>query len=122
MQIRLVALELARAYLTEGYAGTVVRVDVGGNLEDEASELCLVGAHHALLCLGRTWRWGYLYEAVEELLHTEVVEGRTEEYRCHLGSAVCLDVKLWIYAADEFEVVTQLLCIVSAHLFVEGVR
>ena len=42
MEIRLVADELARAYLAECDARAVVGVDVGCYLEDEACELRLV--------------------------------------------------------------------------------
>ena len=72
--VRLIAHKLARADLAEGDAGTVVRVDIGGNLEDETCELRLLWLHLALLCLGWLWRWGNLHEAIQKLLHTEVVQ------------------------------------------------
>ena len=97
----------------------MVGVDVGSNLEDEARELRLFGVYHAFLCLCGAWRRSYLDEAVEQLLHTEVVESRTKEYWCHLCRAVCLYVELRIYAVDEFKVVAQLLRILLANLCVE---
>ena len=97
----------------------MVGVDVGCNLEDEARELRLFRVYHALLGLCGAWRRSYLDEAVEQLLHTEVVESRTEEYRCHLSRAVCLYVELRVYAVDEFEVVAQLLRILLADLCIK---
>ena len=107
--IRLVAKELTGTYLAEGDARTVVRVDVCRDLEDEPRELRLIGLHDALFSL----RWlrvgSNLNEAVEELLYTEVVEGRTEEYGCNLCFAVVLDIERWVHAVDEFEVIAQML-------------
>ena len=42
MQIGLVALELTTADLTEGDTRTVVRIDIGSNLEDKARKLLLL--------------------------------------------------------------------------------
>lgn len=74
MIIRLVTEELTGADLAESDTRTVVRIDVGCDLEDEACELRLVGLHHSLFGFRRLWVRCYLYEAVEKLLHTEVVE------------------------------------------------
>ena len=119
MQVGLVALELAAAHLAEGYARAVVGVDVGGNLEDEARELGLVGLHVTLLGLGGLRRRGYLDKAVQQFLHTEVVECRTEEDGSHLGRAVRLHLEVGIDAADQLQVLTQLLGILLAHSLVQ---
>lgn len=52
MEIRSVADELARAYLTEGDTGAVVGVDVGRDLEDEAGELLFLRVNVTLFGLG----------------------------------------------------------------------
>ena len=102
-----VARELARTYLAEGDTRTVVGVDVGRNLEDEAGELGLVGLHVALLGLDGTGAGGYLDEAIQKLLDTEVVQRRTEEHGSHLGLEVVVDIELGIDALDEFQLATQ---------------
>ena len=107
MQIWLVALELTAAHLAEGDTGTVVGVDIRGDLEDEARELLLLGFHLALFSLRRTRRRGYLHETVQKLLHTEVIEGRAKEHGGHLCRAIGLHIKLRIHAIDEFEVLTE---------------
>ena len=117
--IWLVAHKLARANLAEGNARTVVRVDVGGNLEDEACKLRLLRLHHSLLCLGRLWRRGNLHEAVQELLHTEVVQSRTEEHRSHLGGAIGLHLELWVHAVHQLQLLSQLVGLSLAHTLVE---
>ena len=119
MQIRLVALKLAAAHLAEGDARAVVGVDVGGYLKDESRELGLVRIHHSLLSLGGARAWSYLHEAVEQFLHTEVVERRTEEHRCHLGIAVFIYVELRIYAIHEFQVLAQFGGIRLSHCLIE---
>ena len=73
MGIGLVALELARTDLAEGDTRTVVGVDVGCNLEDEACEFGLGGLDHTFFGHGGARAWCYLYKAVEQLLYTEVV-------------------------------------------------
>ena len=74
VQVGGIAHKLTRTYLTEGYARAVVGVDISGNLEDEAGEL-LFGRHHlALYSSCGAWAGSNLYEAVEQLLHTEVIE------------------------------------------------
>ena len=119
MQIWLVALKLAAAHLAEGDARTVVGVDIGCYLEDKASELRFVGLHHALLGLGGSRTRCYLHEAVEQLLHTEVVECRTEEHGGNLGTAIFIHIKLRIHSIHEFQVLAQFGGIRLTHGLVE---
>ena len=69
-----ITLEATGADLDEGDTATVVGIHVRMDLEDKASEGGFVGRYFTFLCLDGTGRWGDLYEAVEELLHPEVVE------------------------------------------------
>ena len=85
MQIGLIAHKLARAYLAEGDARTVVGVDVGCDFEDESRELGLFRTDDAFFCLCGLGAWRNLYKAVEQFLNTEVVECRAKEHRCHLS-------------------------------------
>ena len=117
MEIRLVADELARAYLAECDARAVVGVDVGCYLEYEACELRLVRADLTFLSLCRTRRRCYLHKAVEQFLHAEIVERRAEEDGGNLCRTVGLYVKLGIYARNKFKVVTQSCGICLAHPF-----
>ena len=55
------------------------------DLEDKASEGRFVGRYLTLLGLDRAGRWSDLYEAVEELLHPEVVECRAKEYGSNIA-------------------------------------
>ena len=75
MQIRLVALELTRTNLTERDTGTVVRVDVGSDLEDETRKLRLLRVHITFLSLRRTRTGSNLHKAVQQLLNTKVIQG-----------------------------------------------
>ena len=61
----------------------------------------------------------YLHEAVEQLLHTEVVERRPEEHGCNLGTAIFIHVKLRIHSIHEFQVFAQFVGIGLAHCLVE---
>ena len=100
----------------------MVGVDVGCYLEDEAGKLRLFGLYGALLSLCWSWRRSYLDKAVEQFLHTEVVQCRTEEYGSHLSRAVCLNVKLGIYAVNQLHVVAQLLGILLADVLFKFCR
>ena len=128
MQIGRIAHELAGAHLAEGYTAAVVGVDVGRYLEDEPRELLLVGIYKPFLGLSGSGRRCYLDEAIQEFLHTEVVEGRTEEHGSHLGTEVgrlrasLLADGLFERGIDSLyhlQVLAQLLCIVLAHSLIE---
>ena len=82
----------------------MVGVDVSSDLEDEAGELGFLGTDHALFGFGLAGTGGYLHEAVEQLLHTEVVEGGAEEDGGDLSRAVGLDIKLGVDAVDKLQV------------------
>ncbi len=107
MIVRLVAQKLAGAHFAESDARTVVGVDVGSNFEDEACELRIIWFHHPFLGLGGLWTGRNLHKAIEQLLHTEVVESRTEEHRSDLCLAVVVNIELRIDTIDELEVIAQ---------------
>ena len=108
VQVRLVALELSRAHLAESDATAVVGVDIGRDLEDEASELRLCRFYHAFFRFCRTWTGSDFYETVEQFLYTEVVQCRAEEYRCNLRTSIGFYIKVGIDTIDQFEVVAKL--------------
>ena len=114
-QIGLVADELTAAYLTEGDAGTVVRIDVGCDLEDKPGEFLFFWIHHALLGLGGTRTGCYLHKAVQQFLYTEIVQGGAEKDWSHLGSSVGLHIKFWINTIYQLQVFTQLLSILFSN-------
>ena len=115
VQIGRVAAETARADLAESDAGAVVGVDIGCNLEDKACELFFLGTHLALLGLSGARVGGNLHKAVEQFLHAEVVERRTEEHGRNLGIEIIFYVERRINAVDEFKVFAQFCCVLLAH-------
>ena len=119
MQVGRVAGEASGTNLAERHARTVVGVDVGGYLEDETGELGLLGTHLTLFRHDGTRTGGYLHKAVEQLLHAEVVQCRTEEHRCQLALQVVVHLELGIDTLYQFQVCTQLLCQRSADVLVQ---
>ena len=119
VQVRRIADKLSRANLTECYTGPVVRVDIGCNLEDESREFRFCGHHLTFLSLRRSWTGCDLNETVEQFLHAEVIQCRTEEHRSDLSTAVFVDIELRIDAIDEFKVVAELLRVVLTDMLVE---
>ena len=97
----------------------MVGVDVGGNLEDEACKLLLVGVHFALLCHYGSWSGSYLAEAVQQFLYTKVGQCRTEEHRSQHSLLVLLLFESWINTFNHFKVFAQFLGIGIAHPLVQ---
>ena len=97
----------------------MVRVDVCRNLEDETREFRFFGLYHSFHSLCRTWTWGYLYEAVEKLLYSEIVQGRTEEYRCDGSLSVVFHIEFRIDTLYELKVFAQLFCVLVSYMCIE---
>ena len=74
-------LETARADAHEGDAVAVLRIHVGLDLEHEAGELVLVRVDLARGGGARARRGRMLDEEIQQQLHAEVVDRRTEEHR-----------------------------------------
>ena len=119
MQIGLVALELTTADLTEGDTRTVVRIDIGSNLEDKARKLLLLRLHLTLFGFRRPGTGGNLHKTVQQFLYTEVIQGRTEEHGGHLSRTIGLHIKFRIDAIHQFQILTQFGGILLAHSLVE---
>ena len=119
MLVARITLEATRADLDEGDTATVVGVHVCMDLEDKACEGGFVGRYLTFLGLDGAWGWGDLYEAVEELLHPEVVECRAKEYRSDIARQIFLAVKLGVYAIDELQIHTELLCLLGCDVLLE---
>ena len=100
----------------------MVGIDIGCNLEDKAGKLGFRGQDQSLLCLRGAGRRGNLYKAVEQFLHTKIVESRAKEDRSYLSTAIGLDVKSWIDSFYQFQVTTQLLGKLVANLSIELFR
>ena len=116
-----VAYELAGAYFTEGDTRAVVGVDVGCNLEDEASEFLLVGIDLALLSHYRAWCGCNLAEAIQEFLYTEVGQCRAEENGSQHGLFVVFLLEGRVNALYHLQVLAQFLCIGIAYPLVQFV-
>ena len=69
-----IANKLTGTNLTECHTRTMVGINVGGYLKDESGKFRFVRFHFTLFCLYRTRAGSYLYETVQQLLHTEVVQ------------------------------------------------
>ena len=108
VQIRRVTSKLTRTYLTEGYTRTVVRVDVGRNLEHKAGKLRFFRLHLAFFCLYRTRTWRNFHKTIEQFLHTEVVQSRTKEHRSQFSFQVIIYVEFRIYSVNQFQLTAQL--------------
>ena len=108
VQIRRIAGKLAGTYLAESHTRTMVRVDVGRNLEHETRELGLFRHHDTFLCLHRTRTRRNLHKAVEQFLHTEVVQGRTEEHWSQFPFQVIVHIEFRINPLNQFQFAAQL--------------
>ena len=119
MFVARITLEATGADLDEGDTATVVGVHVCMDLENKASEGGFVGRHLTFLGLDGAWGWGDLYEAVEELLHPEVVECRAKEYRSDIARQIFLAVKLGVYPINKLQIHTELLSLLGRDVLLE---
>ena len=97
----------------------MVRVDIRCDFKDKTGKFRLFWQHHPFFSLSWAGVRGYLHEAIEQLLHTEVVERRAEEYWSHLSIEVGIDVKLRIHTVYQFQVVAQFRRIFGPHPLIE---
>ena len=110
MFIRSVTLETTGTDLYESDTTTMVRVHIGMYLKDKAGEAILFRFNHTFHRLNRTGRRGNLDKAIQQLLHTEVVQGRAEKDRCDIPFQIRIHIELRINAFDQLDVRTQLFC------------
>ena len=82
----------------------MVGVDISGYLEYESGKLAILWFHHTLQRLRRTRAGRNLHKAVEQLLHTEVVQGRPEEYRGKFTAQILAAVKRLVNPVYQFQV------------------
>ncbi len=104
-----VAFKLARTHLHESDTRTVVGIHVGMNLENKSRETLFIGIHHPLFGLHLTGRRGDIHKTVEQLLHPEIIQSRTKEYRSQTSRKVLVTVECRIHLRNQFHVVAQLL-------------
>ena len=117
-----VADKLTGANLTECHTRTMVRIDIGSYLKDEAGEFRFVRFHFTLFCLYRTRAGSYLYKTVQQLLHTEVVQRRSKEYRCTVSCQIGFRIKFRINTLNQFQIATQFVCQRLTNLLIQFFR
>ncbi len=88
----------------------MVGVNVGVDFKHESAELIFAGNDFAFLGAFGLGAWGNFHKAVQQFLHAKVVQCRTKKHGANFPAQVCVSVKLWIHALDQF------------NLFAEGVR
>ena len=96
MIIRCIARKLSRAHFTESDTRAMIWVNIGSDFEYKSGELRFIRFHLTFFCLGRTRTWSNLHKTIEQLLHTEVIQCRTEEYRSQLSFQITLYIKFGI--------------------------
>ena len=86
----------------------MVRVDIGGNLKDKACEFRLFRFYFAFFRLHGTGTGSNLHKAVQQLLHTEVVQGGAEEHGGQFTFQILLYLKFGIHTVYQFQFSAQL--------------
>ena len=119
MLIGSIAHKLSGTDLAKGDTTAMVGIDVGCYLEDKTAELRFFRTDHTFHCLYGAWAGSYLHEAVEQLLHTKIIQGRAEEDGSHLGRKILLNGEFWIDTIDEFQIISQLGSIFLAYMFLQ---
>ena len=89
----LLGIEFARTYSHEGYPVTVGLIHIRLDLKYKCRKSACSRIDHISGCRSRKRRRRHLEEILKEILHTEVVECRPEEYRCQFSLPDTLKVK-----------------------------
>ena len=110
MLIGCITHKFTRTYLTESYARTVIRIDIGSNLKDESGKFRFIRLHFSLFRLYGTRTGSNLHKAIQQFLHTKIIQGRTKEYRCTISCQIRFYIQFGINAFNQLEVTTQLIC------------
>ena len=88
----------------------MIRVDVSSNLKDESCKLRFIRLYFTFLRLHGTRTRSDFYETVEQLLHTEVIQCRAEEYRCCITFQIIFNIEFRINTFYQFQLATKLIC------------
>ena len=104
---------MPRAHAQEGDAVAVLRVHVRLDLEYETGKFFFAGFDLAHFGLTRQRTRRDVDEVIEQLLHAEVIDGRTEKYRRQFASEEGLLIEFMARAFDQFDLITQLLCSIA---------
>ena len=102
-----ITLETTGADLYERNTAAVVRIHVRMDLEDEAGEVILFRIDHTFNSLYRTGRRSDLDKTIQQLFHTEVIQGRAEEYRGDVSFQISIHIELRINTFDQFDIRTK---------------
>ena len=97
----------------------MVGIDISCYLEDKTCKFLLFRLDITLFCFRGTRTWSYLHKTVQQFLHTEVIECRTEEHRSHLSRTICFHIKLRVNTIDKFQILTKLCRILVANSLIK---
>ena len=100
----------------------MIRVDVSCYLENKTGKFRFFGNHLTFFSMYRTGSGSNLNKAIEQFLHTKVIQCRTEEYRCAISCQIRLDIKFGINAFNQFQITTQFVCQRLSNLLIQFLR
>ena len=119
MQVWSITCKFTWANLTECDTRTMIRVDIRRNLKDKSGEFRLFRFHFTFFRLYRTRAWSYLYKAIQQLLHTKVIQSWTKEYRCQFALQIFFFIKFRINSIYQFQLTTQLISQLRTDLLIQ---
>ena len=102
MKVGLIAHKLAATNFAKGNTRTMIGVDVSSYLKDKPCKFGFRRLYYSLFCLRRLGAGCYFHKAIEQFLHTEIIKCATEKNRCNLRRTIGVDLKFWVYPANQF--------------------
>ena len=87
----------------------MIRVDIGGYLEDESGKFRFFRLHLTFFRLHGTGTGSNLHKAIQQFLHTEIIQCRTEEYGSKLSFQVFLLIEFGVNTVYQFQFSAQLI-------------
>ena len=86
----------------------MIRVDIGGYLKDESGKFRFFRLHLTFFRLHGTGTGSNLHKAIQQFLHTEIIQCRTEEYGSKLPFQIFLLIKFGVNTVYQFQFSAQL--------------
>ena len=84
------------------------RIHIGLNLKYEAAEFFFLRRDLTTGGIPRAGRRRILGHGIEQIRNTEIIHGRTEEYRGHISGEIGIKVEMMTRAFYQFHLLAQL--------------
>ncbi|OPZ01895.1 MAG: hypothetical protein BWZ11_01356 [Bacteroidetes bacterium ADurb.BinA395] len=113
-----ISFKFSRTNFHKSNTTPMIGIHIGVNLENKTRKSFLVRIYNSLVSLNGLRRRSYFHEAIQQFLHSEIVQSAAKKNRSQLSRQIFFPVESRIYSMYEFQILPQLACIfLSNELF-----